>query len=272
MPEEFEGQPTETTATPPLEAPTEEPSSVPATPETPPTLPPKYAGKTPEELTRVLTEQERVIGRQGHELGQLRDAVERMWSERHGQQTPARPEQRGEPEPEFNYERPMDSVKAAIRGELSKAWEKLEQVRRNDVAQRTTVAFNEGREIMKHNPVLFAGIEDEVARGIASTLGPMAAQGQDVSDLLRNPRTWRYVALAIRDNRDELDKIQPPRKQGMAPTDTELPNPARTSQDDEGIIIEDADRREYEEIHGQRGTDKQIREMVKLGLQTTRRR
>ena len=269
---EDEGQPvpTETTeAAPQPEGEATQPAT--ETPSAPPQVPPKYAGKTPDELTAILTEQEKYIGRQGQELGQLRDAVERLWSERHGQTSQQRPPQ-GEPEPEFDYEKPKESVQKIVQANLKKAWEHLDKMRRSDVAQSTNRAFLEGRELMKQNPHLYSGIEQDVATEVANTLGPLAAQGQDVSHLLRDPKTWRLVAIAVRDARGELDKIQAPGRKGMAPTDTELPTPTRQTQDDDGIIIEDSDRQDFKDIEGRAGTDKEIREMVKLGLKTVKRR
>lgn len=51
-----------------------------------PPVPPKFEGKTPEELTSILQDRDKVIGRQGQELGQLREAVERLYAERSPEQ------------------------------------------------------------------------------------------------------------------------------------------------------------------------------------------
>lgn len=231
-----------------------------------PPVPPKFEGKTPEELTSILQDRDKVIGRQGQELGQLREAVERLYAER----SPERP-QPGPPK--FNYEDPDKSIDEKIEARIAMERAQYQQARVVDVATRTTQAFQDGVEIMKQNPHLFAGIEDQVRQGIAQVYGPMAASGQDVSNYLRNPKVWKAAAIAVRADRGEFDdKFKAPGTKGMAFQPTDLPGQTRPTQDDDGIIIEDSDRKEYEDFYDKKGTDKEIRELLKKGMATQRRR
>ncbi len=257
MSDEITGTPPAETT--PAEAPTEQTQIQP-----PPPVPPKFEGKTPEELTSILQDRDKVIGRQGQELGQLREAVERLYAER----SPERP-QSGPPK--FNYEDPDKSIDEKIEARIAMEREQFAQVRRTDVAQRTTTAFIDGQRAMKHNPSLYAGIEEQVKQGIAQVYGPLAAQGQDVSRWLMDPEVWETAAVAIRYKRGELDKIKPTTK-GMTSQPADLPGQTRPTQDDDGIIIEDSDRKEYEDFYDKKGTDKEIRELLKKGMATQRRR
>lgn len=257
----------EPTGTPPASpvAPVEPVQSQP----TPP-APQKLEGKTPEELIAILQNRDEVIGRQGRELGQVREAVERLYAER-SQPREDRP-QGGEPKFKFDYEDPVKSVEEIVEARVAKEREAFKQSRLVDVATRTTSAFMEGQESMKQNPHLFEGIEEQVKQGITQVYGPLAAQGQDVSQYLRNPKTWKYAAMAIRSEREEFDRLVPTVKKGMAAGPTDLPSQTRPPQDDDGFIIEDSDRQDFEDLKGKRGTDKEIKELLKLGLGATRSR
>jgi hypothetical protein len=213
----------------------------------------------------MLKERDTVIGRQGQELGQLRDYV--LAREQAGQ----RPPQKESTAPEFSWEDPVRSVEAIVSAREAKLRQDFAQARLADIATRTTKAFVKGQRVFKENPQVFDGIEKDVSDLIVNVLGPQARQGYDVSDMLEDPETWETAALYVRKKRGELDKfVRGHATKGMAAGPADVPSQTKTTQDDDGIIIEDSDRREYEELHGRRGTDKEIREMIKLGLETPR--
>ena len=268
MSDEPTGEPT------PTSAPTEPTQTQP----TPPP-PPKFEGKTPDELMSILQDRDKTIGRQGtslsqheYEITRLRDEVNRLYAER----SQPRPTERGTPKYNVDYEDLGGSMaqiaEAKAQEQIARAMEMFQQSRLTDVAQRTTIAFVDGQRNMKQNPGLYAGIEEQVKQGIAQVYGPLASQGQDVSNYLRDPEVWETAAVAIRYKRGELDKIKPAVTKGMDSQPADLPSQTRQTQDDDGIIIEDKDRKEYEDEYGKKGTDKEIRELLKLGLDTQKRR
>lgn len=255
----------EQTGTPPAapEAPVE-PALVTPTPP----LPQKFEGKTPEELATILQKRDEVIGRQGQELGQLREAVERLYAER----SQERPPERGEPRPKFDYENPDKSVDDIVEARLAKEREAMRKERMADLGTRTTAAFLQGRESMKQNPTLYEGIEDNVGKLVAAYYGPQLERGMDVSHHLVDPGVWETAAIALRVRRGELDKLKPAVRKGMTAEQTDLPSQTRPAQDDDGLIIEDSDRQAFESWKGKKGTDKEIKELLKMGIQATRNR
>lgn len=261
MPDEPTGTPSAETPGAPVEPTTTQP--------TPPT-PQKLEGKTPEELMAILQDRDKVIGRQGQELGQLREAVERLYAER-SQPRDDRP-QGGEPrEPgfKFDYEDPVKSLDEYFERKMSKERETTRKERMTDLGVRTTAAFIRGRETMKQNPSLYDGIEETVGNLVTAFYKPQFEQGIDVSHHLSDPGVWETAAIALRVRRGELDKLKPAARKGMTAEPADLPG-HRPAQDDDGFIIEDSDRQEFEDLKGKKGTDKEIRELLKLGLGATK--
>ncbi len=257
---------------------TGQPEPSPAPPETPqapaaPTveIPEKYRGKSPEQLAKILDDQERLMGRQAQELGQARELAE-SWYQR-AQQVTAPPQEPTKPETtDWDYEKPVDSTERIVERKLAERDKRSFEERKRDLYQRTTLAFRDGQDNFKANPKLYEGIEDEVRTTVAQFYAPWIEQGQDVSDLLRRKDVWDTAAQVIRVRRNEFDKLAPQHPKGMSAAYSETPNAARPQDKDDGITIEEDDRVEFEKNFGRKPkNDAEIKEIYRLGAQTYRK-
>lgn len=182
-------------------------------PETPPS---KYAGKSQEELARMLEEQERYLGRLGNELGDTRQQAE-YWR----QQADSIRQARTAPEPPqpvpgsgWDWDRFQNQPDVTIESVVERKLAQVEQMREErDFARE----YQRGKSLaMKERPGLFKGVEDKVEALVQNGRRGGFVNSASVGD----PETWYYAAglLKMRESNFNLGGIQP-----VQPTQTERP-------------------------------------------------
>ena len=194
---------------PPAPAP---PVEVKPEPETPPS---KYAGKSQEELARMLEEQERYFGRLGNELGDTRKQAE-YWRQQAvaaqaAKETPeARPKGAAWDWQRFQ-DKPAETVAEIVERQLveqERAREEREFVRE----------YNRGKSLaMKERPGLFKDREQQVEQLIVNGRRGGFVSSATVGD----PETWYYAAGLLKMKESDFNiggGVNP-----VAPSQTERP-------------------------------------------------
>jgi len=188
-----------------------------AAPEPEPATPPsKYAGKSQEELARMLEEQERYLGRLGNELGDTRQQAEywRQQSEAIRQARVAQEEQAKPRGSDWDWEKFQQQPDAIIESLVDRRLQQAEQYREEREFQRE---FQRGRQqAMKERPGLFKGIEDKVDALVVNGKRGGFVNSSSVGD----PETWYYAAglLKMRESNFQFGGVNP-----VQPTQTERP-------------------------------------------------
>jgi hypothetical protein len=122
---------------------------------------------------------------------------------------------------EFDYDNPMKSVQTAIRSEY-------EKMRKQENDTRARVCFQEGSQIMKNNPDMFKGIENDVAFMMQG--GYEMGVFKDPEDL-RLPQNWYYAAGLINMKKSGFKSPYPVNP--VEPTETQTPAQARPEETEE---------------------------------------
>ena len=217
--------------------------------------PDKVAGKSNEELVKMLKDQEKILGKWANEIGEVRRLKDELAgirdSFRYAPPQGAQPRQEEQPpgidDTEF-LTRPSDAVRKVVRTEIGQ----MEQARKAQEWQRyqqdSLNAYNAGRTAAaKGNERLFEGIENDVAQ----TLFEGFRRGIADPNVLRDPATHINIARTIRINRDEWDKVIPPTRKAAPLTPTETPGGARRQEMPEGEEIQmDEDARAWAKSEG----------------------
>jgi hypothetical protein len=189
-------------------------------PELEPATPPsKYAGKSQEELARMLEEQERYLGRLGNELGDTRQQAE-YWRQQMEATRQARVAQEPHPAPVSNWdwEKFQQQPDVTIESLVDRRLQQAEQYREERDFQREA---QRGRQLaMKERPGLFKGIEDKVDALVANGKRGGFVNSSSVGD----PETWYYAAglLKMRESNFNFGGVNP-----VQPTQTERPTARR---------------------------------------------
>jgi len=209
----------------------------------------KYEGKTAEELQEILGEQEKAMGKLSEKVDQFKGDMD-YWRTRsdsmdrdkqlYGQTTPqtvAQPTQQATVQaPQFNWEKPVESVSGVVDQRLAEERKIYAQDQINRVVDEGKVAFNVGFDAaMRSNPRLFEGKEfqREIADFMMGYYAPFAQKGIPVAHYLNNPKVWIKAAQSKRLDRDEYDKIQPERIDPVSPTGTQIPDQAKPQSPEE---------------------------------------
>lgn len=204
-------------------SPAQEPApAVEPTPQAP-AVPEKLAGKSAEEIAAQYLELERKLGEQGRELGELRQRVTQP-----PPQVPVYyPPQFTQPEPkvEFDYGNPEASVERLVERRLERERNEWMAAQAMTREQEATYNYSVGKDAaLKANPALYEGIEQDVEKAVQLAYRQYGAT--PIS--LRDPRMWERVAVNLRFERNELDKIYgKPRVQPPQPSPTGVPNQTR---------------------------------------------
>lgn len=204
------------------EAPESEATPAPETaPEQAPATPPsKYAGKSPDELSRMLEEQERYLGRLGNELGDTRQQAEywRREAEVQRQERAAREaaaQQQPQPGSGWDWDRFQQQPDVTIESVVDRRLQQAELVREEREFNRE---FQRGKaQAMRERPELFEGISDKVEALIVNGRRGGFVNSSSVGD----PETWYYAAglLKMRESNFNFSKGPNP----VSPTQTERP-------------------------------------------------
>jgi len=268
------GQPTSQPVTAPTQGEPQEPTGEPAPqvaqPSPTPTIviPDKFKGKSAEDVYASYLESEKEKGRLAQELGEQRRITQWLTEEklRAAQQAQEQPPQE-QTKPEFDWEKPLETIDERVERKLAEREAAQKYYQRQNVFQRAAVAHDEGKAAMTKNPKLYEGIEGEVEQAVFQGLAPYANQGYDVSEALRNPKTWEQAAAFMRIQKSQYDRLSFA-TQPMSAQAGELPSQTRQQVSAETIPITQDDRIEAAKVGIT--DEKEIREILQLGRKTYR--
>jgi len=224
----------------PVEAPTQVESAAPQ-----PVLPAKYAGKSAEDLAKMLEDQERHIGKQASELGELRQKTQsyeqwlaqmQLQQAQQSQAAPQHPQVPDEPQ-KFNWEDPDTSVDKRVEQKLRSELDVLRrQMVMETAASQAPIAKNMAKTMY---PDAFKGVtDDELDRAMYGG----AAAGNVQPQNLTKPEAWRMLGWILQGEKNNYRMgggITP-----VSPTATETPMSAKpqTYGNDERPILDDQAR------------------------------
>jgi len=193
------------------------------------TIPAKYAGKGPEELARMLEDQERHIGRQANELGELRQrstqyeqwlAQVQMQQAQQAQTALHQQPQVSDEPSKFNWEDPDRSVDSRVDRRVKAEMDGLRrQVMMETAASQAPIAKNIAKSMY---PDAFKGIgDDELDRAMYGG----AAAGNVQPQNLTKPEAWRMLAWILQGEKQGYkmgSSVSP-----VSPTSSETPMGAK---------------------------------------------
>jgi hypothetical protein len=202
---------------------------------------PRFEGKSSEELAKIVSEQEKLIGRQGNELGQVRQLQAEMEEMRRALYEAQRPQpQPAPPEaaPVFDYTNPDAYIEKRLGALQQKMYQEFGRYEQQRQAQEATIAFQGGKaEAMSRNRDLFNGIE----RDVEAQLWNAAKNNQIHPSMLRDPATWENAAKVIRLTSGEYDIVPKKRVQGMTAPESVVPGKVKAAED-EDVYLDDEER------------------------------
>lgn len=239
-----------------------------------PTIPKEYEGKTLEEMIQMDQESQKTLGGQAKQIGDLKNNLAysdqlrelAMQRAREGSQAVQQTEQ---PAPDWNFEKPIESVQEIVKRELDTREQKRQQNDLQRVKDEAKSNYAEGRSLaMKQSPELFEGIERETEDAVYNSY----MTGIIGAHALRNPEAWTMAAkmIHLRDNR--IDRLQ---SVGVKPVETvggELPTPAKPGTTEKPFTGLDYTDEETQKMMKQYGlTKEEAEEIVKEGQERVAR-
>lgn len=201
----------------------------------------KFAGKTPEQLIAMVQERDQTISRQGTEVGEIRREFDRLREEQRQielarqqreamllQQRQAEPEPQDDPD--FDFTKPVDSVKRTVLPDVFREFERRDQeARQRELLreqERAKFCFMEGQAKMSGSKSkLYEGIESDISNYLANEY----FAGRVHPELLRNEDTWKTVAQVMRLRRGEMDRLMPEKREAVVAPNMDAPTNARQS-------------------------------------------
>jgi len=225
----------------PVEAPTQVESAAPQ-----PVLPAKYAGKSAEDLAKMLEDQEKMIGRQAAEVGELRQKssnyeqwlaqIQLQQAQQQAQAAPPVAPVDDEPS-KFDWENPDKAVDRRVERKLRSELDVLRrQMVMETAASQAPIAKNMAKTMY---PDAFKGVtDDELDRAMYGG----AAAGNVQPQNLTKPEAWRMLGWILQGEKNNYRMgggITP-----VSPTATETPMSAKpqTYGNDERPILDDQAR------------------------------
>ena len=225
-----------------------------------------FAGKSVDDLKAMLTESQKMVGKQGNEaIGEVRRLREEMESLKQVVTRPRFDEgiyQQAPPPPpkedDFDFADVPGSVKKMMAREFSQREQMTSQQRAAQDANDAKFNFESGRKAAyRENPELYKGIEGIVEGQLQNAWKVRAAD----KNMLADPEIWRKAALIIRDNRGELESVLT--RKTVRPTQTETPTSRRQAVEEDSDITWSRADRDYMERNEL--TEKEAAEILGLG-------
>ncbi len=174
-------------------------------------VPEKYRGKSDQELLKILVDRDKTVGEQGTRLKKIEDDLE--FRQRLAENLPPRVPDRPQWEPAPKKEEPPEdtfvdygTLKRVVTDVISKHDEVRQARDQKRLIDMVSVAHEEGLTVMKGNK-LFDGIENKTSMALFQAFKPYVDQGYDVSQYLRDPRTWEKTAKFIRFQNGEYEYL-----------------------------------------------------------------
>jgi len=217
--------------------------------------PGKYDGKSEEELRKILTEQDKRFGEMTTKIDEFKgnvdywrnkaDAIERerqvyAQAALNKQATPV--ERSVQEAPQFNWEKPVDSVAEVVEKKLGERDKTAQQRRIAEIQDEAKMAFQDGfKRAIRENPRLFEGdgFQDEVVNFMYNYYEPFTRTGTPVSRYVGNPDVWKKVAQNKRLDNNQFDYLQPEKISPVSPTQTNIPAGGKlVGSEDEPVHLE----------------------------------
>lgn len=237
-----------------------------------PTIPKEYEGKSMEDVIKMVADAQKELGERSKEIGELRnnlaysDQLRELAMQRTREPQAVQAE---EPQPDWNFEKPIESSREIARQEIAAARKQDQQYNVQRVREEAQSNYAEGRRIaMQRNPALYEGIEREAENAVYEGYQRGHAKLHD----LRSPDAWDIVAkmIHLRDNR--YDRLQPAAIQPVETVGGQLPTPARPGTTEKPFTGLDYTDREVQKMMDQYGLTKEdAEEIIKEEQEATTR-
>ncbi len=246
----------------PEPVPEPEPTEPPA-----PTIPKEFEGKTQEDLIKMVTDGQKELGGRANRIGDLENnlAFSKQLRELELQRArETQPVQAEEPKPDWNFEKPIESVTEIVKRELNAREKKRQQGDLRRVQDEAKSYYAEGRSLsMKQSPGLFEGIERETEDAVYNSYMTGIIGAHD----LRNPEAWNMAAKLIHLRDGKIDRLQPAAVQPVETIGGELPTPARPGTTEKPFTGLDYTDEEVQKMVKQYGLTKEEAEEIVKGEQ-----
>lgn len=205
-------------------------------PATPAPLPDKFTGKSIEDVVRSYQEVEKFAGEKAREVGELRSQMTyltNLMQQQLAQQQadvqapPPPPVQQG---PQFNWDKPEDSVRGVARTEVLQGMEALRY------QQAAAMAPLVKSSVIREYPQVFDGLD---LNAIDTTMQRGIRQRLISPESVANPETWLMAATILRGKMNNWQMNNGPVP--VRPVQTEQPAGQRSTQyQGEQVVMDDA--------------------------------
>lgn len=199
----------------------------------------KYEGKSDAELRKILAEQEKRMGEMSTRIDEFKgnaeywrnkaDAIDRerqVYAHRAFERTQVPPDKPDQQAPQFNWEKPVESVDSVVQKRLEERDRVSNQRKIVEVQEAAKMAFQDGfKRAVRENPRLFESdaFQNEVVDFMYNFYSPYANSGVPVDRYVGNPDIWKKVAQNKRLENNQFDHLQPEKIDPVSPTATNIP-------------------------------------------------
>jgi hypothetical protein len=226
---------------------------------------PRFKGKSQAELVEHIRNQEKLIGKQSNDVGQIKELRQQLNSLGEYVQSLQRPperQQQQQPEPQFDITDPNGWLKANMAREMNQLRQELAARDNQRYQTDAQTNWNRGKSsfFTDQNKYLYEGIETEVENVIRGSAVKGVISPQDLAD----PQTWQTAAQLLRLQRGEMDRLQ--KKAGMSAVNVEKPGNSKI-QDEDDIVLDDNDR---DFMRKNNISEKEAKERIRIALNAER--
>ena len=218
-------------------------------PATPAPLPDKFAGKSIEDVARSYQELETRYGGTARELGELRSQNQYLTSlmQNLAQQQaamqqappPQQAPQQAPPGPQFNWDKPEDSVRGVAQAEIRQA---MDAMRYQQAASMAEIAKSTA---MRDNPQVFQGLD---VAAVDQVMQQGLRQRLIAPESVGRPETWVMAAWQLRGAQSGYGASASPN--AVHPVQTEQPQAGRPQQYGTEPIVMNEDLSNFVKLWG----------------------
>lgn len=218
-------------------------------------VPEKYRGKSDKDLLKILLDRDKTVGEQGTRLKKIEDELEfkRLLNENLPRESGVRvpswepPPVKKEEPPEDEYV-PYGTLKKVVAEAVSK-YDEVRQARdQQKLIEMVSAAHQDGMDAIKGNKLL-EGIEQKTSMAVFNAFKPFVEKGYDVSQYLRDPKTWEKTAKFIRFQNGEYEYLmeKDAKKSSTVPVrpvegETPTYHQEETGRDSDNVRLDDKSR------------------------------
>jgi hypothetical protein len=195
-----------------------------------PVVPDKFAGKSIEDVVRSYQEVEKFAGDKAREVGELRSQMnyltglmQQQLAQQQAQQAPPPPQPQG---PQFNWDKPEDSVRGVARTEVMQA---MEAMRYQQAASMAEIAKSSA---MRDNPQVFQGLD---VSAVDQVMQQGLRQRLIAPESVGKPETWVMAAWQLRGAQSGYGANYSPTP--VKPVQTEQPTGSRGNYESEPVTL-----------------------------------